>query len=290
MSPDGNLFRGRITRMSVRHRLRVYWLILRTSMAERFAYRSDFALGTLFRFLPIVTQIFLWGAIFGTMDTGSSNQIAGYKYGEMVAYYLLAMLARAFSSMPGLSSGIARDIREGTLKKYLIQPIDMLGYLFWYRVAHKLVYYAIATIPFVIVFYLCRSYFPGWPDAFTLVGLVVALNMAFLLGFLIESLLGLIAFWFLEVSSLLFIYMMLNYFLSGHMIPLDLLPGWTHTLVEILPFKYLAYFPCALALGKYTHAQMLQELLREFAWTIALIAANRWVFARGLRRYGAYGG
>ncbi len=111
--------------------------------------------------------------------------------------------------------------------------------------------------------------------------------MAFLLGFLIESLLGLIAFWFLEVSSLLFIYMMLNYFLSGHMIPLDLLPGWTHTLVEILPFKYLAYFPCALALGKYTHAQMLQELLREFAWTIALIAANRWVFARGLRRYGA---
>lgn len=270
--------------------MRVYWLILRTSMAERFAYRSDFALGTLFRFLPIITQIFLWGAIFGTMDTSSGKQIAGYKYGEMVAYYLLAMLARAFSSMPGLSSGIARDIREGTLKKYLIQPIDMLGYLFWYRVAHKVVYYVIATIPFVIVFYLCRSYFPGWPDGFTLAGLVVALNMAFLLGFLIESLLGLIAFWFLEVSSLLFIYMMLNYFLSGHMIPLDLLPGWTHTVVNFLPFKYLAYFPCALALGKYSHTQMLMELAREFAWVIVLITANRWVFARGLRRYGAYGG
>ena len=276
--------------MSWANRLRVYKLILQTSMAERFAYRSDFALGTLFRFLPIITQIFLWGAIFGTMDTKSDSTIAGYKYGEMVAYYLMAMLARAFSSMPGLSSGIARDIREGTLKKYLIQPIDMLGYLFWYRVAHKIVYYVVATVPFIIVFYLCRDYFPGWPDAWTLAGLVVALNMAFLLGFLIESLLGLIAFWFLEVSSLLFIYMMLNYFLSGHMIPLDLLPGWTHTMVEILPFKYLAYFPCALALGKYDHAQMSRELLIEVGWVIGLIWLNRWVFARGLQRYGAYGG
>ena len=31
--------------------------------------------------------------------------------------------------MPGLAGGIARDIREGTLKRYLIQPVDMIGYL-----------------------------------------------------------------------------------------------------------------------------------------------------------------
>lgn len=272
--------------MTLANRIRVYWIILQTSMAERFAYRSDFALGTLFRFLPIITQIFLWGAIFGTMDTQSDKQIAGYTYGEIVAYYLLAMLARAFSSMPGLSNGIARDIREGTLKKYLTQPIDMLGYLFWYRVAHKLVYYVVATIPFIIVFYLCRDYFPGWPDFVTVLGVIAALQMAFLMGFLIESLLGLIAFWFLEVSSLLFIYMMLNYFLSGHMIPLDLLPAW----VEWLPFKYLAYVPCKMALGKYSHAEMGQELLIEAVWIATLIWINRWVFARGLRQYGAYGG
>jgi len=272
--------------MTLANRIRVYWIILQTSMAERFAYRSDFALGTLFRFLPIITQIFLWGAIFGTMDTRSDKQIAGYTYGEFVAYYLMAMLARAFSSMPGLSSGIARDIREGTLKKYLTQPIDMLGYLFWYRVAHKLVYYVVATIPFVIVFYLCRDYFPGWPDLLTVLGVIASLQMAFLMGFLIESLLGLIAFWFLEVSSLLFIYMMLNYFLSGHMIPLDMLPQW----VEWLPFKYLAYVPCKMALGKYSHAEMGQELLIEAIWIAALLWMNRWVFARGLRQYGAYGG
>ena len=36
---------------------------------------------------------------------------------------------------------------------------------------------------------------------------------------------GLVAFWYLEVGSLVFGYMLLNYFLSGHMLPLDWLPS-----------------------------------------------------------------
>ena len=269
--------------------MRVNWLILKTSIEERFVYRGDFAFATLVRFLPIVTQIFLWSAIFKAGSTQARGEMNGYSYADMVAYFLLAMIARAFSSMPGLSSGIARDIRDGTIKKYLTQPIDMLGYLFWHRVAHKVVYYAIAIGPFALVFYLCRGYFPGWPDAWTVTAFIVSLILSFFVGFLIEAWLGLIAFWFLEVSSLLFIYMMLNYFLSGHMIPLDWL-GVSGEWMQHLPFKYLAYFPAAIMLGKYTHAELLRELLIELSWVIGLLIANRVTFTRGVRRYGAFGG
>ena len=144
--------------------MRTNWVILKTCIEEKLVYRSDFAFATLVRFLPIVTQIFLWGAIYGSDPLRVRN---GYSYPDMVAYYLLAMVGRAFSSMPGLAGGIARDIRDGTMKKYLTQPIDMLGFLFWHRVAHKLVYYAVATGPFVLVFYLCGDYFRGWPDAWS---------------------------------------------------------------------------------------------------------------------------
>ena len=157
------------------------------------------------------------------MHTESAHkELNGYSYENMVAYYLLAMVGRAFSSMPGLASGIARDVRDGTVKKYLTQPIDMLGYLFWHRVAHKLVYYLVATGPFLLVFYLCRDYFKGWPDALTVTAWVLSLLMAFLVGFFLESLIGLISFWFLEVSSLVFIYMMINYFLFRAHDPLGL--------------------------------------------------------------------
>ena len=112
--------------------IRVNWIILKTCLEERFVYRADFAFATLVRFLPIVTQVFLWGAIYRGASADENVRLNSYTYRDMVAYYLLAMLGRAFSSMPGLASGIARDVRDGTIKKYLTQPIDMLGYLFAY--------------------------------------------------------------------------------------------------------------------------------------------------------------
>ncbi len=66
----------------------------------------------------------------------------------MIAYYLLTMVSRAFSSMPGLATGIATQIRNGEVRKYLVQPIDMLGFLLLGRIAHKVVYYATALLPF----------------------------------------------------------------------------------------------------------------------------------------------
>jgi ABC-2 type transport system permease protein len=280
LSPMGRLIR----------RARIDGVILRTCMEERLAYRGDFILGTLLRFLPIVTQIFLWGAIFGIGTDQPKTEIRGFTYGDMVAYYLLTMVARAFSSMPGLASGIAGSVRDGSLKKYLTQPIDMLGYLFWHRVAHKLVYYAFATLPFVLVFWLCRGYFRGWPDAFTVSSFIVSLFLSFLIGFFLETLIGLIAFWFMEVNSLLFIYMMFNYFLSGHMLPLEMFPGWLQTIINVMPFKYLAYFPAAVMLEKFDHAQLVRELAIQFAWVAGLFTVSRVLYARGVNRYAAHGG
>src|SRR5271169_5526718 len=104
----------------------LYLTVLRISIAERLVYRVDFALGTLMRFLPIVTQIFLWHAIFQAVAAAKQIDpeqvmIQDYTYHDMIAYYLLTMIGRAFSSMPGLASGIARQIRSGEIKKFLIQ-------------------------------------------------------------------------------------------------------------------------------------------------------------------------
>lgn len=263
-------------------------------MEERLVYRGDFALGTLMRFLPIVTQIFLWWAIFESVPAASQGEqktLVGYSFPDMVAYYLLTMLGRAFSSMPGLASGVARSIREGEIKKYLTQPVDLIEFLLLGRVAHKLAYYSVATLPFALVFFLCRSYFTqGFPDAYTMTMFILTLILSFLLGFFMEICLGLVGFWFLEVSSLLFVYMLFNFFLSGHMFPLDMLPAPWNTMVEYLPLKYLAYHPAAVFLGKVPREQLLSELAIEVAWLVFFIVLARWMYARGLRRYSGFGG
>src|SRR5439155_8039289 len=171
-----------------------YWKILRISLVERLVYRADFFVTTFFRFLPLATTFLLWEAIY----TGSGQEeIAGFTKDNMIAYLLLVQISRMFSSMPGLSTGIARDIRDGNLKKYLLQPIDMLWYLLSYRGAHKLAYIATTALPYAVLFFIFRDVFAPLPGPWTLLAYAVSLLLAFVIGFFFEACIGVAGFWFM---------------------------------------------------------------------------------------------
>jgi ABC-2 type transport system permease protein len=114
--------------------------------------------------------------------------------------------------------------------------------------------------------------------------------MAFLLGFFLEATIGMIGFWLLEVSSLLFIYMLFNFFFSGHMFPIDMLPGIWGELVRLVPLQYLAYFPAAVFLGKVTGPELVRGLCVQAAWVGFFMVLSRVVFHYGTRHYSGYGG
>ena len=116
------------------------------------------------------------------------------------------------------------------------------------------------------------------------------LLLAFLLGFFLETAMGLVGFWWLEISSLLFVYMLFSFFLSGHMFPLDMLPEPWFTLVEFLPLQYLAYFPAAVFLGKVKGDELAWGLAIEAAWVVGLFIACRLMYHYGVKRYSGFGG
>jgi ABC-2 type transport system permease protein len=281
--------------------LRKYWNICRISLIERLTYRADFFVATLLRFLPMLTTILLWQAVYaGSMadraaESGSADanqhKLSGFTLDQMIAYLLLVHISRMFSSMPGLAGGIARDIREGTLKKYLLQPIDMIAYLVSYRAAHKMAYIATTALPYGLLFFLCRSYFARLsPGTEQVAAYLASLLLAFVVGFFFEATIGMVGFWFLEVTSLLYIVNTLNFFVSGQMFPLDLLAHPWDTILKSLPFQYMAYFPAAVLLGKVQGWDLVKGLLGELAWAVVFIGLSRWLYQLGLRRYSAYGG
>jgi len=278
---------------SVTEAFETRWMIFRIAMAERLAYRGDFMFGTLMRFLPVITQIFLWWSIFESISPTDPNagRLLGFSFRDMVAYYLLTMVGRAFSSMPGLSSSIAIKIRDGEIKKFLVQPVELVSFLFWSRVAHKVAYFTVATIPFIIVFVVCRDFFPvGLPNVWTMLAFILSLFLSFMLGFYLEACIGLVGFWMLEVSSLLFVYMLFQFFLSGHMFPLEILPEPWFTIINFLPLKYLAYFPAAVALGKVQGTALVVDLLMLVGWTIFFAILSQVLYRLGLKRYSGFGG
>lgn len=274
----------------VRLALRKYGRIIRVSLIERLHYRGDFFFSTILRFLPMLTTILLWRAVFQGAAEDGHVELAGFGYHDMVAYLLLVHISRMFSSMPGLAGGIARDIRDGSLKKYLIQPLDMVGYLLAYRTAHKLAYIVTSFLPYAALFAACWHFFDHIPEGTTWLAYIASLLLSFFIGFHFEACVGMVGFWLLEVSSLLYVIMTLNYFISGHMFPLDLLPPAWATILKALPTQYLAYFPAAVFLGKISGSELTWGLLGGVGWALGLMLLTRILYRLGLRRYSAFGG
>ncbi len=275
--------------------MRKYWNIFRVSLIERMTYRVDFLLSTFLRFLPLLTTVLLWTAIYGgaeraAVTEGGEREMNGYTLRQVIAYLLLVNVTRIFSSMPGLAGGIAHDIRDGDLKKYLLQPIDMIAYLAAYRLAHKVAYVVGSAVPYAVLFFLFASYFDGLPDPLTFMAYLASLMLAFVIGFFFEVCIGMTGFWFLEVTSFLYVVNTVNFFVSGHMFPLDLLPPFWAGLLKALPFQYLAYFPAAVFLGKIQGWDLVTGLLAELGWAVFFVVLARGLYQRGLRRYSAYGG
>ena len=87
-------------------RMITWWIFFRVSLEERMVYRFDFMMGVMMRFLPFATQVFMFWAIYDTLQNNDSSQsrltgeIGGYDFYNLIAYLLLVTVTRAFSSMP----------------------------------------------------------------------------------------------------------------------------------------------------------------------------------------------
>lgn len=264
-----------------------YLTVLRVGLADRFAYRANFFIGTIMRLLPFVTVVFFWNAV---MADAPPRAFGGYNADAMVGYFILVFLARAFSSMPGLAREIAKDVRDGQLNKFLVRPIDFPAYQLMLRTSHKTVYLFTLAAPFGLFVWLMSAYFPAAPDFAQLAAGVAALLLSFVIGFHFHLLMGMLSFWFLEVTTFLFVVDLIEFFLSGQMIPLDLLPAWAQDASHWLPFQYAAYAPAAILLGRVPSEALPGLLGMAVIWAVVMVALTRLLFARGLRRYSAYGG
>jgi ABC-2 type transport system permease protein len=270
---------------------RKYWVILTTRTQEDMSYRMNYLFGAVFRFLPLVTTIFLWYAIYQSRLTGGiSASIEGMSYEDMVAYYAIMYIARGFSSMPGASRDISVDIKDGLLNRYLVRPMSYLWYQVMYRMAHKLVFWYVAIFTFPPIFFLMRHYFSHSPSFWEWAAFVVSLFVAFWIGMLFCFLVGTLAFWFQEISTFLFVIMTIEFFLSGHLIPLNMLPAAFQPLFLFSPFGYEGYWPCMILLGKVPTNQLAQLLGIGFLWIGVFYGLCRWMWKQGLKRYSAVGG
>src|SRR5437867_8421197 len=263
-----------------------YISVFNLGLQNTFVYRWNYYLRARCGLTPLAGTVFLWRAIFKERGGG----LHGYDYGSMIYYYLLTLLVSNLVTPTEDEFQIAADIREGQINSLLTKPMSYLAYRFCIFWSGRLVYTAVTLPPIVLIFIYFRHYITPPAHALTYLWATLSILMSALIQFFITYSLAMMAFWLLEISTIIFIVYSFEYFLGGQMFPIDIMPNAVQAVMKWLPFYYELFCPIAIFLVRLKGPDLVQALLIQIGWLLLAWAWARAMGKRGLGHYQAVGG
>jgi ABC-2 type transport system permease protein len=263
-----------------------YLTVFNLGIQNTFVYRWNYFLRALFGLIPLAGTVFLWRAIFAERGGG----LHGYDYGSMIYYYLLTILVSNLVTPTEDEFQIAADIREGQINSLLTKPMSYLAYRLSIFLSARLVYTVVTIVPIALIFFYFRDYVVLPAHASTYFLALISLAMAAFIQFFITYALAMMAFWILEISTIVFIVYSFEFFLGGQMFPIDIMPAQIQAVMKWLPFYYELFCPIAIFLGRLRGPELGQALAIQTGWLLFTWAAAHLMWKRGLSHYQAVGG
>jgi ABC-2 type transport system permease protein len=117
-----------------------------------------------------------------------------------------------------------------------------------------------------------------------------ALFLGFALRYVLMYAMSLTAFWTTRVSALFQLFFTIEFFVSGRIAPVAVLPDWAQPVATGLPFVWMFGFPLELVLGRLTPAQSLAGFGHQLVWLGASAGLFSFLWRRAVRHYSAVGG
>lgn len=256
----------------------------RTLLGVHYAHMLEYRAEIILWMLAGVTPFILLGL---WMEAAEARDV-GLTAVEFARYYVCLFVVRQLTIV-WVIWDFERAVVEGKLSHRLLQPLDP-G---WHDVARHVSERG-TRLPFVVA--LLAFFFWLYPEAWWIPTPTAALQglglcaLAFILRFLIQYTMALMAFWTERASSLQELWFIAFFFLSGILAPLSLYPEALRDLAMLTPFPYVVYLPtAAFADLPALQVDLGQGLTVTLAWIAGLLALNRWLWRRGLRHYSAMG-
>lgn len=230
--------------------------------------------------IPLILTIMIWNSVY------SSNPMLMDKTGltmlQMVGYIIFANFL--YSIIKNDPYEVSEEIRSGSLNKYLLQPYSYFKNKFFTSLAKFIVNLLVFLVPLMAAFiyfrietYKCFYYF-------------LFLILSFSINFMISMLLGLITFWLMNVSNVYAMIGFISSFLSGSLIPINIMPAFIQKISIYLPFRYLAYEPTAILLYNKPIGEILRTFTGGIVWVMILFLLYKIVWKLGMRKYEAFSG
>jgi len=267
--------------------MKKYWHVIGIGIQSNLTYRVNYLARTLFSFIPLFAMLSLWRTVYAEQN---GAPVSGYTVAQMIFYYLMVAVVDVLTAVNEDDWQIAADIREGNISQFLLKPIDYLWYRLCLFFSGRIAFMSMACVPLALFIFCFRGYFVAPASGAALAAFAVSIVLTALLQFCISYTMAMLAFWFLEISTLIFILFAFEYLASGHLFPLDLLPPVVGHILVFTPFPSMLYVPIAIYMGKISGADISIGLLQQFLWVVLGYALARFAWRRGIKKYSAFGG
>ncbi len=248
-----------------------------------YQYRFQQALGLMALMFEAVIYLVVWT----TVADSQGGEIGGFTTGELAGYYIGWMFVRNITT--GWSpQWFEYRIRQGEFNTALLRPVHPYFPDISHMVAGKTtgLITLLPTMAILALIFQPEVTFVTW----SLIAMVPALILAFLLRYTMMYVWALTAFWTTRITALFELYYAFEFFFSGRIAPLSLLPEWAQTIASYLPFLWTFGFPLELLLGRLTPSEALFGFGMQAIWLIISVIAVRLIWRGAVKQYTAVGG
>lgn len=261
--------------------LRAFPTLLRVGFVDALAYRAEFLIWILSTTMPLV-MLALWNAV------AREQPIGGFGQADFAAYFLGALIVRLLTGMWVVWT-LNHELRQGLFAFRLLRPVHPMVHYAAENLA-ALPVRALFALPVAVVSLLAIGVDKLTHDPVRLATYAASLVGAWLLAFLMMSLIACAAFFVDSSLSVFQAYFGCYMLLSGYLFPISLLPSGLGAVCAWLPFRYMLGFPVETLLGRYGRGEGLLLLGVQWAYIAALLLALSLVWRAGMRRFNAFGG
>jgi len=264
--------------------MKKYLLILKNEFQRHLAYRANIASYSLGHIFEVAAQVVVWTVIFQ-----NAQIIKGYTYDEMITYVVVGWFILFATSNYGFEEKIAKDIHQGTLSNFITKPISYLRYMASISIGRIIFAFTVVTGIELTLFVLLRDHLIINTQLPTLLLIATMMLAGYFIKLFFSVIIGLLAFWIVEISGTYFSLNIISKFLSGAFFPIGLLPATFVKISLFFPFVYTFFIPIQLYLGKITLQNGLYGLLAELVWLVVLYGIIKIIWHFGLKKYEGVG-
>lgn len=223
----------------MKYTINLYLIYIKYALKSLWVYKADFLIGSIGFIISNGALFFSLLIIYTFVD-----EIGGWNFNEIMLLYGFVTLSKSlWDTFMMNTMEIGTKIKDGTLDIILLRPINPLFQI----VSEKLDPDTIGEVLFGIVL-VSYAIFSLEIFSFLKIGLLLLLLVTSVLVFAaIHLFINSISFWTIDIEGLNNVIWQLDDLATY---PLTIFPKWLKTIITIIPFAFVGYYPLGFFLGK----------------------------------------